>query len=96
MIEKAPPAGWVVQVTVATPHAPQTATSVQWIGPAVSSAPSFKYFNVATAAPAKALEATTKHLASTEGHDGPMSVVRGLSPGEISALKLEAGQVAPA
>ena len=63
MIEKAPPAGWVVQVAVPHRTHRRRPTSVRWIGPSLSAAPSFKYFNVAIAAPTKALEATTKHLA---------------------------------
>jgi hypothetical protein len=60
-------------------------------------APSFEYFNVAIAAPDKAMEATTKHLAkSAEAKAGEMSVVRKLSSGEIAALSLEAGEVKPA
>ena len=59
-------------------------------------APSFQYFNVAIAAPNKAIEATTKFLAKGEATDGEKSVVRGLSAREIAALRLEAGEVKPA
>jgi hypothetical protein len=55
--------------------------------------PSFQYFNVAIAAPNKAIEATTKHLAKTETKEGEMSVVRALSAGEIAALNLTTGEV---
>jgi hypothetical protein len=61
------------------------------------SAPSFEYFNVAIAAPAKAMEATTKHLAEgAKPKSGEMSVVRELSSVEIAALRLKAGEVKPA
>ena len=61
------------------------------------SAPSFEYFNVAIAAPDKAMEATTKHMAKgAEAKAGEMSVVRKLSSGEIAALRLKAGEVKPA
>ncbi len=68
----------------------------RWIGAAVLGAPSFEYYNVAIAAPNKAIEATAKHLAKGDAKDGEKSVVRGLSAREIAALKLEAGQVKPA
>ena len=61
------------------------------------SAPTFAYFNVAIAAPDKAMEATTKHLAEgAEPKSGAVSVVRKLSSREIAALSLEAGEVKPA
>jgi hypothetical protein len=60
-------------------------------------APSFQYFNVAIAAPDKAIEATAKHLASSpEAETWEISVVRKLSPAEMVALSLEAGEVEPA
>ena len=96
MSEKSPPAGWVVQVAVPAPPAAPRADGFRWIGPVVSGAPSFQYFNVAIAASGKAIEATTKHLAKADAKGGEMSAVRGLSAGEIAALKLEAGQVKPA
>jgi hypothetical protein len=51
---------------------------------------------VAIAAPIKAIEATREHLADTEDKDREMSVVRGLSEPEVSALNLNAGDVKPA
>jgi len=57
-------------------------------------APSFKYFNVAIAAAAKAIEATTQHLADTE--DRETSVVRALSSEEIALLRLKPGEVGAA
>jgi hypothetical protein len=60
-------------------------------------APSFKYYNVAIAAPDKAIEATTKYLAKgAEAVAGAMSVARKLSAGELTALSLTAGEVKPA
>ena len=96
MTEKAPPAGWVVQVTLPAPPAPPRADGFRWIGPVVSGAPSFQYFNVAIAASSKAIEATTKHLVKADAKTGEMSAVRGLSAGEIAALSLKAGEVKPA
>ena len=95
MTSKTSAAGWVVQVTVLAPFAPQK-DGARWIGPALRSAPSFKYFNVAIATPAKAIEATTKHMAKTNEADGATSVVRELSAAEIAVLKLAAGEVKPA
>jgi len=52
---------------------------------------------VAIAVPDKAIEATAKHLAnSPEAETWEISVVRKLSPAEIVALSLEAGEVKPA
>src|SRR6185295_6685237 len=95
MVEKAPPAGWVVQVTIPAPLAPPRADGSGWIGAVALSAPSFQYFNVAIAGANSAIEATTKHLAKAKDEikDGDMCVVRGLSPAEIAALKLKAGEV---
>jgi len=60
MIDKASPAGWVVQVTIA---ASPLKGGAQWIGDKMPGAPSFEYFNVGIAGPDKAVEATTKYLA---------------------------------
>jgi hypothetical protein len=60
----------------------------------VLGAPSFRYFNVALAAPEKAIEATRKHVA--EANDEEVSAVRRLSLGEIAALGLASGEVRPA
>ena len=98
MAAKAPPAGWVVQVTVPAPPTPASATGTRWIGPTLLGAPSFEYFNVAIASPDKAIEATTKYLAKgkvdAEGVDA--STVRELSSAEVAALRLKAGEVKPA
>ena len=94
MINKTSPAGWIVQVTIPAPvPLPDVA---RWIGPVVLSAPSFQYFNVAVAAPNSAVEAATKHLAGDEPKHGEVRALRGLTAGEIAALKLAAGEVRPA
>jgi len=97
MTAKAPPAGWVVQVAVATLPAEPKADA-RWLGPALNDAPSFQYFNAAIDDPAKAVEATKKLIAKGDASatDWPMSAVRGLSSAEITALKLKVGEVKPA
>ena len=94
MTDKATPAGWVVQLTI--PAQPSEDASSRWVGRLGLGPPIFRYFNVAIAAPFKAIEATREHLAATEDKDHEMSVVRGLSEPEISALNLNAGDVKPA
>jgi len=92
MTDKAPEAGWVVQVTVPAP--PRLSNSI-WRGDPGRDAPTFQYFNVAIADAVKAVAATAKHLAGPD-ENREMRVVRGLSLGEIAALSLTAGQVKPA
>ena len=93
MTNKAPPAGWVVQVT--TPGKPSLTPSTSGRLSSVLGAPSFEYFNVAISAPDKSrIEATTKQLA--EGNEREAHVVRALSLEEIAALRLNTGDVAPA
>jgi len=97
MTDKASPAGWVVQVTI--PKKPDVRLAdAPWRPPIMAAgAPSFQYFNVAIAVPDKAIEATAKHLAnSPEAETWEISVVRKLSPAEIAALSLGAGEVKPA
>lgn len=60
----------------------------------VLGAPSFEYFNVAIAAPEKAVDATTEHLAEDKVREA--RTVRALSPDEIASLRLKTGDVAPA
>ena len=93
MTDKASPAGWVVQATIPPAVTPP---SPQWIGPTVSSAPSFQYFNVAVADSDKAVEATTKHLTKANAGAGEVRAVRALSSAEIAALGLKSGEVKPA
>jgi hypothetical protein len=90
MIEKPPPAGWVVQATI---EAPRTEGSA-WRGSAAPSAPSFQYFNVAIAASDKAVKATEIQLAGTKVLE--VRVVRPLSQAEIAAAALKAGEAKPA
>ncbi len=92
MIEKALAAGWVVQVTTPGEISRTQARSSQLKG--LRGAPSFEYFNVAIAMPAKAEEATTAHLAEDLPREA--RVVRALSPEEIASLNLKAGEVVPA
>jgi len=97
MTDKTSPGGWVVQVTIPKKPAVRSEDG-PWRPPImVAGAPSFQYFNVAIAAPDKAIEATAKHLAnSPEAETWEISVVRKLSPAEIAALSLGAGEVKPA
>jgi hypothetical protein len=97
MIDKASPAGWVIQVTIpasAPPPRPE-GEGTRWIGSVGLGVPSFQYFNVAIAAADKAIAATSKHLAIANAIDGEKSAVRGLTAGEIAALHLEDGEVRP-
>jgi hypothetical protein len=91
MTDKAPPAGWVVQVTVPAPL--PTSSTDRWVGPVQMDAPSFQYFNVAIADADKAGEATAKHLAMPDDDDRAVHVVRRLSLAEIAALTLSPGEV---
>ena len=95
MTKKAPD-GWVVQVTIPTVPAAPKAGDVRWIGPTLAAAPTFRFYNVAIASPEKAVEATTKLLAKTDPAEHETRTVRGLSAGEIAALSLKPGEVAPA
>ena len=97
MSVKAPSAGWVVQLTVATSPG-STKANERWLGPVVADAPSFQYFNTAIADRDKAVEATKKLIAKgdTSAVDWPGRAVRGLSSAEIDALGLKTGEVKPA
>jgi hypothetical protein len=79
MPDKASAAGWVIEVV----------TLRQGGGP-----PLYKYFNVAIAEVAEAVEATRKQRAAAQANR--VGAVRPLSSGEIAALRLRAGQVKPA
>jgi hypothetical protein len=94
MTDKTSPAGWVVQLTI--PVQASEDAQARWVGRLGLGPPQFRYFNVAIAAPIKAIEATREHLAGTEDKDREMSVVRGLSEREILALSLSVGDVKPA
>jgi hypothetical protein len=93
MIEKTSPAGWVVQVTIPAPVSELVSPGSR-LAAISGRAPSFKYFNVAIAAPGKAIEAIRENWA--EAMDREASTVRGLSAEEISSLGLTLGQVRPA
>jgi hypothetical protein len=84
-------AGWVVQLTISAHTTPTRADGTPWIGPAILSAPSFQYFNVAITDPEKAMEATRKHSGSDSGVI--IGVVRSLSAAEIAAIPLSEGEV---
>ena len=98
MTAKASPAGWVVQVTIAAPPAQPSKEGGRWIGADKPGAPSFEYFNVAIVDPDKAIEATAKYLAKgkVDAGDVDACTVRELSPAEVVALRLKAGEVRPA
>ena len=93
MSQKAPPAGWVVQVAV--PAVPST-SSVPWIGAAILGAPSFQYYNVGIPASETAVEATGEMIKKSGAATGEMRVVRALSAAELAVLKLKSGEVRPA
>jgi hypothetical protein len=83
MFDKAPPAGWVVQVVIPV-------QSGEWIGATLPDAPSSKYYNAAFAVAGKAIEAARQLAVVGEG-----SAVRALSSAEIAALGLQPGEVKP-
>ena len=92
MKEKAPPAGWVVQVIIPGERSLERSPSAYLS--TLLGAPTFKYYNVAVATAEAAIAATTKHLADPQHPE--TSVVRALSSREIAALGLAAGDVKPA
>jgi hypothetical protein len=84
MPDKAPAAGWVVQIVI-------PAQSAEWVGATLPDVPSFIYFNAAFGVAGQAIAAARQLAAAGEG-----SVVRALSLGEIAALGLQPGEVKPA
>lgn len=97
MVDKAAPAGWVVQAIIPTEPEAREADA-RW-RPAVmlSNAPTFAYFNVAIAASEQAIEAARTYLAKgAEPKASDLSVVRKLSAGEVVALGLRVGELKPA
>jgi hypothetical protein len=92
MSEKSSAAGWVVQLTIPGLLKPQIEGS-KW-RPAVTSAPTFLFFNVAIDSPEKAIEAARKKAGAAE--DAAMSTVRALSAAEIESIKLRSGDAKPA
>jgi hypothetical protein len=78
----------VVQLTVPDPE--HVSTSVRGLAPVLPTS-TFHYYNVAVAAPDKAVEAaikSAKHCAGVSGR-----AVRALSKTELAALGLSAGHV---
>jgi len=92
MMEKASAAGWVVQLTIPGVLVVQP-EGAKW-RPAVTTAPTFQFFNVAIVSADKAIEAARKKLGASA--EAALSVVRALSPAEIDHLKLKAGEAEPA
>jgi hypothetical protein len=88
--------GWVVQVTTPAPITRPGTADTRWLGPTVLSVPSFQYFNTAVSAAEKAVEATAKHLSTTDAAHGELSAVRKLSSRELAVLNLAPGEVKPA
>ena len=93
MIDKASPAGWVIQVTIPAPTAPSSQDGERWKGPQMVGAPSFEYCNVAIESPDKAVEATRKYLGKSKAD---ACTVRRLASAEVAALGLKDGEVKPA
>jgi len=93
MTDKASPAGWVVQVTNRASIAP--ASQERWIGPKVSDAPSFQYYNVAFSNPHKAVEATASYVANgkTDAADIVANTVRACRQPKL--LRLASGPGRP-
>jgi hypothetical protein len=91
MTDKASPAGWVIQATIAA----TLAEGSTWRGAGAPSAPSFRYFNVAIAASDKAVQAA-ETLADTEANVLEVRAVRPLSAAEIAAAALKTGEAKPA
>src|SRR5258705_12971429 len=94
MRDKASPAGWVVQAL--TPAVPSEDAQSRWVGRLGAGPPSFRYFNVAIAAPLEAIKAIKEQLTEKQNEDWEMSVVRRLSEPEVVALRLNAGDAKPA
>jgi hypothetical protein len=92
MSEKATAAGWVVQLTI--PGLPIIPIEGAKWRPAMNSAPTFQFFNVAIGSADKAVEAARKKAGADE--EAVMGVVRQLSATEIDFIKLRAGDVQPA
>ena len=94
MSEKAPPAGWVVQVIVPAPPSTPSATAPRWRGQQAESAPSFKYFNVAISDADKAVAAAAAQMSGSDGLR--FDALRALSAAELASIHLKTGQVKPA
>ena len=92
MSEKSGAAGWVVQITI--PGIPIVQAEGSPWRPAMTTAPTFKFFNVAIGSADKAVEAARKKANASE--EAPMRVVRALSAAEIATIPLRDGETKPA
>ena len=86
MTAKIGTSGWVVQVSLPTGNGQQVAGGVP--------SPTFQFFNVAISDAVKAVEAVRKKASVTP--EVSIRVVRSLSPTEIAAIPLRAGEAKPA
>jgi hypothetical protein len=87
MTTKTLAAGWVVHLTI--PGKRTERPDLPWVG-AVLSSPTFHFFNVAIGDADKAIEAARRKAGAPA--DALMRVVRALSPSEIAAHNLRAGE----
>lgn len=92
MINSASAAGWVVQLTI--PGVPIIPPEGSKWRPAMLTAPTFQFFNVAIGSADKAVEAVRKKVGASA--EAAMIVVRGLSPAEIEVLRLRPDETKPA
>jgi hypothetical protein len=92
MINSASAAGWVVQLTI--PGVPIIPPEGSKWRPAMLTAPTFQFFNVAIGSADKAVEAARKKIGASA--EVAMIVVRGLSPAEIEVLRLRPDETKPA
>lgn len=92
MTDKTSAAGWVVQLTI--PGVPIIQAEGSKWRPAMSTNPSFQFFNVAIGSADKAVEVVRKNLGASA--EAPLRVVRALSAAEISSIPLRAGEAKPA
>jgi hypothetical protein len=92
MTEKTSPTGWVVQITI--PGVPIIQAEGSKWRPAMSTAPTFEFFNVAISSADKAVEVVRKSVGASA--EAPLRVVRALSTAEINSIPLRAGEAKPA
>ena len=81
-------AGWVVQVTI--PGVPIVQAQGSRWRPATSTAPTFRFFNVAIGSAEKAVEAARKKAGASD--EVAIRTVRSLSAAEIAAIPLRTGE----
>ena len=92
MTEKTSAAGWVVQLTI--PGVPIIQPEGAKWRPAMSTNPTFQFFNVAIGSAEKAVEVVRQALGASA--EAPLRVVRALSSAEIDTIPLRAGETKPA